>query len=45
MYKYVDLGVFSFRNIDLPRKVRYKKRKENKEPSPAIEGIKTAGLK
>ncbi len=22
-----------------------KKRKENKEPSPAIEGIKTAGLK
>lgn len=31
MYKYVDLGVFSFRNIDLPRKVRYKKRKENKK--------------
>ena len=30
MYKYVDLGVFSFRNIDLPRKVKYKKRKENK---------------
>jgi len=29
MYKYVDLGVFSFRNIDLPRKVKYKKRKEN----------------
>ena len=29
MYNYVDLGVFSFRNIDLPRKVRYKKRKEN----------------
>ena len=31
MYKYVDLGVFSFRNIDLPRKVKYKKRKENKK--------------
>lgn len=31
MYKYVDLGVFSFRNIDLPRKVRYKKRKENEK--------------
>ncbi len=31
MYKYVDLGVFSFRNIDLPRKVRYKKRKEDKK--------------
>ena len=31
MYNYVDLGVFSFRNIDLPRKVRYKKRKENKK--------------
>lgn len=29
MYNYVDLGVFSFRNIDLPRKVKYKKRKEN----------------
>ncbi len=31
MYKYVDLGVFSFRNIDLPRKVKYKKRKENQK--------------
>lgn len=31
MYKYVDLGVFSFRNIDLPKKVRYKKRKENEK--------------
>lgn len=29
MYNYVDLGVFSFKNIDLPRKVKYKKRKEN----------------
>ena len=29
MYNYVELGVFSFKNIDLPRKVRYKKRKEN----------------
>lgn len=29
LYNYVDLGVFSFKNIDLPRKVRYKKRKEN----------------
>jgi IS30 family transposase len=29
MYNYIDLGVFSFRNIDLPRKVKYKKRKEN----------------
>lgn len=31
MYKYVDLGVFSIKNIDLPRKVRYKKRKENEK--------------
>lgn len=31
MYKYVDLGVFSFRNIDLPRKVKYKRRKEDKK--------------
>lgn len=33
MYKYVNLGVFSLKNIDLPRKVRYKKEKieERKE--------------
>lgn len=31
MYNYVDLGVFSFRNIDLPRKVKYKKRKESEK--------------
>jgi len=29
MYNYIDLGVFSFRNVDLPRKVKYKKRREN----------------
>lgn len=31
MYNYVDLGVFSVRNIDLPRKVKYRKRKENEK--------------
>ena len=31
MYNYINLGVFSFRNIDLPRKVKYKKRKENEK--------------
>ena len=31
MYNYVELGVFSFKNIDLPRKVKYKKRKESKK--------------
>ena len=31
MYNYVDLGVFSFRNIDLPRKVKYKNRKANEK--------------
>lgn len=31
MYTYINLGVFSFRNIDLPRKVKYHKRKDNKE--------------
>ncbi len=30
-YKYVDLGVFSLNNLDLPKKVKYKKRKSNKE--------------
>lgn len=29
MYKYVNLGVFSLKNIDLPRKVKYKKRKDS----------------
>lgn len=31
MYKYVDLGVFSFKNIDLPRKVKYKRRKDSEK--------------
>jgi len=31
MYNYINLGVFSFRNIDLPRKVKYKKRKESQK--------------
>lgn len=29
-YKYVDLGVLSLSNLDLPKKVKYKKRKSNK---------------
>ena len=28
-YKYVDMGVFSLTNADLPKKIRYKKRKHN----------------
>ena len=31
MYKYINLGIFKARNIDLPRKVRYKKRKNTNE--------------
>lgn len=31
LYKYVDLGIFAARNIDLPRKVRYKKRKNTQK--------------
>ncbi len=30
-YKYVDLGVIGISNLDLPRKVKYKKRKNNKD--------------
>lgn len=37
MYKYVDLGVFSFRNIDLPRKVKYRKRKGNEKQRIRLE--------
>ena len=29
-YKYVDLNVINLKNLDLPRKVKYKKRKNNK---------------
>lgn len=29
-YKYIDLGVLSLSNLDLPKKVKYKKRKSNK---------------
>ena len=31
LYRYVDKNLFSVRNIDLPRKVRYKKRKARKD--------------
>lgn len=31
MYKYIDLGIFTARNIDLPRKVKYRKRKNTNE--------------
>ena len=34
-YTYCDLSLFSFRNIDLPRKVRYKKRK--KKPKARVD--------
>lgn len=30
-YKYIDLGVLSLSNLDLPKKVKYKKRKSNKD--------------
>lgn len=30
LYKYINLGVFTARNIDLPRKIKYKVRKPNK---------------
>lgn len=45
-YKYVDLGVFSLTNADLPKKVRYKKRKhknsdnENKRELSLLKGRK-----
>ena len=30
-YKYIDLGVISLTNLDLPKKVKYKERKNNQE--------------
>ncbi len=32
LYNYLDQRIFQARNIDLPRRVRYKKRKKNSEP-------------
>ena len=32
LYNYIDSGALSVRNIDLPRKVRYKKRKKTQQP-------------
>lgn len=45
-YKYVDIGVFSLTNTDLPKKIRYKKRKhkntnnENKRELSLLKGRK-----
>ena len=45
-YKYVDLGVFSLTNADLPKKIRYKKRKhkdinhQNKREISLLKGRK-----
>lgn len=45
-YRYVDLGVFSLTNADLPKKIRYKKRKhkninaENKRELSLLKGRK-----
>lgn len=33
LYNYFDQGVFKAKNIDLPRRVRYKKRRSSKKPS------------
>lgn len=32
LYNYFDQGIFKAKNIDLPRRVKYKKRKPNKKP-------------
>lgn len=34
VYNYLDQGLFEVRNIDLPRRVRYKLRKKNKAANP-----------
>lgn len=36
LYNYFDKGVLTARSLDLPRKVRYRKRKVKKEPSDKI---------
>ena len=36
LYNYFDQGVLTARSLDLPRKVRYRRRKKKKEPSDKI---------
>ena len=38
-YSYVNLNLFSFRNIDLARKVKYKPRKDNKKRRTRTESV------
>ena len=45
MYKYVNLGVFSLKNIDLPRKVRYKARKKDRNQRARRESAIRQGRK
>lgn len=42
-YKLIDLGVFSFRNIDLPRRVKYKIKNNNKKRRTREEAIIRVG--
>ena len=39
LYSYVDNNIFSFRNIDLPRKVKYKTRQNNEKRRTRTESI------
>ena len=35
VYNYIDQGIFTARNLDLPKKVKYKERKRKRQESPA----------
>lgn len=44
-YKYIDLGIFSLTNMDLPKKFKYKKRKKKKDNSNKRELALLSGRK
>lgn len=44
-YKYVDLGLFSIKNIDLPRKVRFRVNKEYDRDRKERKAIRDSGIK
>ena len=43
MYTYIDSGVFNVRNIDLRRKIKYKKRRKATDTSAKDRSYRTAG--
>ena len=44
IYRYLDMGMFEAKNIDLPRRVRYKKRYSNNSSSKELKEVRKAKI-